>query len=114
MSVAGNRATLYHGGTERTREAPVGFSWTRLFFGPFPMLFRGNWKWFLISLILAVCTFGLGNLELMLMINRLHLEELVNDGYRVRSLRHGDTALLSTRTRIPESMLIDSQERTSP
>ena len=75
------------------------------------MLFRGNWKWFLISLLLAVCTFGLSNLVLMFMINRLHLKDLVNDGYRLRSVRHGDVALLSSKTRIPESMLIDSRER---
>ena len=112
--MAGNLATLHHGGTERTREAPVGFSWTTLFFGPFPMLFRGNWKWFLISLVLAICTFGLSNLVLMFMINRLHLKDLVNDGYRVRHLRHGDVALLSSKTGIPVSMLSDSKERASP
>ena len=71
------------------------------------MLFRGNWKWFLISLVLAVCTFGLSNIVLMFMINRLHLKDLVNDGYRLRSMRHGDVAVLSSKTRIPESMLID-------
>ena len=107
--MAGNRATRYHKGTERTREAPVGFSWTTLFFGPFPMLFRGDWKWFLISLLLALCTVGLSNLVLMFMINRLHLRDLVHDGYRLRSMRHGDVSLLSVKTRIPESMLINSQ-----
>ena len=71
------------------------------------MLIRGNWKWFLISLALAVCTFGLSNIVLMFMINRLHLKDLVNDGYRLRSMRHGDVAVLSSKTRIPESMLID-------
>ena len=103
--MAGNRATLYHKGTERTREAPVGFSWTTLFFGPFRHAVSMDWKWFLGSLLLALCTVGLTNPVLRFMINRLHLRDLVRDGYRLRSMRHGVVSLLSVMTRIPESML---------
>ena len=91
----------------------MGFSWTTLFFGPFPMLFRGDWKWFVILLILALLTFGLSNLVFMFMINRLHIRDLVRDGYRVQSVRHGDVSTLSMNIGLPVSMLVESDEQTS-
>jgi len=67
------------------RSAPIGFSWTTLFFGPFPMLFRGAWKWFVIQFLVNLCTFGFAGLVWMFIINRLYLNDLVKDGFQFKS-----------------------------
>ena len=75
--------------TNQMKEAPVGFSWTTLFFGPIPMLFRGSWKWFAIIFILALITWGLSNLFFMFAINKLYLKDVVNEGFKAKSARIG-------------------------
>lgn len=75
--------------TGQMKEAPVGFSWTTCFFGPFPMLFRGNWKWFAIVLILACFTWGLSNFVFMFIINKLYIKDLINDGFKAKSVKIG-------------------------
>lgn len=75
--------------TGQLRSAPMGFSWTTFFFGPFPMLFRGSWKWFFIILITAAITYGLANLVWIFVINKLYLKDLVKDGFRLSSVDRG-------------------------
>lgn len=66
----------------KIREAPIGFSWTVLFFGCLPALFRSDWKGFVIMLILALFTFGLSGLVFAFIYNSMHAKALINDGYR--------------------------------
>lgn len=87
--MAGNIIFFEHPRTGQLAAAPVGFSWTTLFFGPFPMLFRNDWKWFFVSLALAFFTGGLSILVMMFIINKLHLQDLVRQGFRVRSVQVG-------------------------
>lgn len=65
-------------------EAPVGFSWTTLFFGPLPMLYRRNWQWLAICTILWFLTGGLSTLVFMFTINKINVRYWLSKGYRVR------------------------------
>jgi len=59
--VRGRRGLFENPHTGALRNAPVGFSWTTLFFGFFPALFRGNWKWAIVSMKLGVTLPALTN-----------------------------------------------------
>jgi hypothetical protein len=76
--------------TGAIKEAPVGFSWTTFFFGPFPALIRGDWKWGIIMLILALLTMGLSGLIFMFIYNKLYITDLVGAGYKAKSIASGD------------------------
>ncbi|MGH8655103.1 MAG: hypothetical protein ACREYE_24345 [Gammaproteobacteria bacterium] len=69
--MAYNTIHFQHPTTGQIREAPVGFSWTCFFFGFFPAFFRGDWKWGIIMLLIALITFGLSGF---------------NDGYAAEDL----------------------------
>lgn len=66
-----------------TREVKAGFSWTVLFFGAFPFLFRGQWGWFILSAILGFATFGLSMLVMPFFANRLTARWLAERGWQV-------------------------------
>jgi hypothetical protein len=67
--------------TGQKRDAPVGFSWTTLFWGPIPMIYRGNWKWAAIIIIAGIVTFGISNIAFAFFINKSHIRDLINDGF---------------------------------
>ena len=76
-----NQITLKNKVTGLTKIAPVGFSWTTLLFGVFVPLFRGDIKWFIITVILAVITFGLGWLLIPFFYNNRYIVDLIEKGY---------------------------------
>ena len=67
------------------KEVKVGFSWTTFFFGAFPALFRGDWKWFFIMLLVAFFTFGFSWLVFPFIYNKLYLKDLIKNGYKPAS-----------------------------
>ncbi len=75
--------------TGKIKEAPVGFSWTVLFFSFFPPLFRGDWKWAVIIFLLACVTGGLSGLVFMFIYNKIYIKELLGEGYKVKSIGLG-------------------------
>ena len=79
--MASSKLNLQHPQFEVTKQAPVGFSWTILFFGCFPPFFRGDWKWGLIILVLAICTLGFAILFFMFIYNKLYIQSLLDQGY---------------------------------
>lgn len=73
--------TLKHKDSGIIKQAKLGFSWTTLFFGIFPALFRGDWKWGLIMFVVAMCTFGFSWLIFPFVYNKIYIKELLEKGY---------------------------------
>jgi hypothetical protein len=71
--------------TGQIKQAPVGFSWTVLFFNALPALFRGHWTGFAIMAICAFLSFGLSGLVFMFIYNRMYVNHLLGEGYKVAS-----------------------------
>jgi len=83
--------------TGELRRAPVGFSWTTLFFGCFPALFRSDWKWFAIMLLIGFVTYGLAFIVFMFIYNKLYITDLINKGYKAVSIDDGNFAKASAK-----------------
>jgi len=81
--------TLENPHTGAIKEAPVGFSWTVLFFNFFPPLFRSDFKWAAILFFLALITAGLSGLVFMFIYNKLYIKDLIGAGYKVKSFEDG-------------------------
>ena len=83
--------------TGQIRTAPIGFSWTMFFFGPFAPMFRGDWKWaiilFIIAIIAAAVTAGIlgwvPGLIGAFMWNKSYLNRLISDGFQLKSTERG-------------------------
>ena len=72
---------LEHPITKEKREAPIGFSWTTLFFGFFPALIRGDWKWSLIMLVFACLTGPISWIVFPFIYNRIYYKESIREGF---------------------------------
>ena len=66
------------------KEVKVGFSWTMLLFGVFVPLVRGDWKWFLISMLAGLVTCGISWLIFPFFYNKIYLNELLEKGYVIQ------------------------------
>lgn len=82
--------------TGEMRVAPVGFSWTTAFFGVFPALFRGDFKWGLIMILIAIITFGLSHFVFMFIYNKLYIKKLIGDGFKAESISNNDFSKASS------------------
>lgn len=74
-------ATLTHPTTHITKKAPIGFSWTTLFFNFFPALFRGNWKDAFFIAILSVVTYNFAGIVISFLYNKRYALGLIEQGY---------------------------------
>ncbi len=75
--------------TGEMRNAPVGFSWTTMFFGFFPPLFRSDWKWAIIMFLLFAVTFGVSSFVFPFFYNRLYIRDLINRGFVAKATEKG-------------------------
>ncbi len=87
--------------TGQTRRAPVGYAWSVLFFGPFVFLARKEWMLFVMTLVLTVLTLHISNIVLSFKVNRMYIQMLINQGYRVAKVKHGSVERMSKKLGIP-------------
>ena len=76
--------------TGATKNAPVGFSWTMFFFGPFVPIKRGEWMWALGYTILAFATLGLSPAVAVFIYNKGHIKRLIASGYKAKTITGSD------------------------
>ncbi|MFH1541102.1 MAG: hypothetical protein ABID79_04520 [Elusimicrobiota bacterium] len=86
--------------TGHIKKAPVGFSWTVSFFVFFPPFFRGDWKWGIVMLLLALITSGLSSLVFMFIYNKLYIKDLIGSGFKAKSVESGNLDEISQKLRI--------------
>lgn len=66
-----------------TKVVPTGFSWTTLFFGCFPALFRGDWKWAIIMIVAIILTHGIALVVFPFFYNKVYVNDLIERGWAV-------------------------------
>ena len=96
--------------TGHLKEAPVGFSWTVLFFGPFPPLFRSDWKWAIIMFLLALLTWGLSSCVFMFIYNKLYIKDLIGAGFKAKSVGTGSMEEVSCKLGLDLPLLVEAPE----
>lgn len=69
----------------KMREAPIGFSWTTLFFGGIPALLRQHWVWAILQFIIGFFTFGLSGIVFAFIYNNAYAKYLIREGYKATS-----------------------------
>ena len=86
--MAKTKVALYHRESKKLRLAPVGFSWTTLFFGLCPQLFRSPRAWLLTlaMTIVVPLTTGAGNIVFAVFANQLYIKTLIRKGFRLRNI----------------------------
>lgn len=67
--------------TGAIKKAPTGFSWTMLFFGCFVPLFRGDFRWFFLSIVGGFVTIGISWLVMPFIYNKRYLGNLLEKGF---------------------------------
>lgn len=97
------RIALKHKDTGILKDGFYGFSWTTLFFGFFPALFRGDFITFIggfaVTVIIGVLTVGIGaffvGLAWAFMYNKYYTRKLLERGY-ILAGSEGDNALAAS------------------
>lgn len=68
------------------KEAPIGFSWTTLFFTGWPAIFRQDWLMGIIILVLSMITWGIAGIVFAFIYNKIYLKSLFNKGYYIHAI----------------------------
>jgi hypothetical protein len=85
--------------TGQLRKAPVGYSWTCLFFGFADAFYRNDWKWLFAMALSSGITGGfLWIVVYPFIYNKLYIQDLINNGYKVVSIQTGSLNVLASKT----------------
>lgn len=79
--IKGERFEMRQAATGKVVSVKRGFSFTYLFFGPFVPLFRGHIAGFFLTLLITLCSCGLGHLILLFCYNGMYINWLANHGF---------------------------------
>lgn len=84
--------------TGEVKTAPVGFSWTTLFFGFIPALIREDWKWAVIFLLIGLVTWFTADIIFAFIYNKLYIKDLLyKEGFKVTGSAKGDLQYISNK-----------------
>lgn len=83
-------AILINPDTNQIKSVKVGFSWTMFFWGFFPCLFRGDWKWAVVTLLASSFSFSLFALVFAFLYNKVYINDLIDKGYVPKSSHDSD------------------------
>jgi len=111
------RIALTHKETGLVKDGFYGFSWTTLFFGFFPALFRGDFITFLggiaIMVIVGAATMGIGafviGIAWAFFYNKYYTRKLLERGYRLAST-DAENARAASALGIVAPVLVQSQQ----
>ncbi|MFT8736317.1 MAG: hypothetical protein ABF760_02510 [Zymomonas mobilis] len=96
----------------KIRRAPIGFSWTTFFFGLWPAVFRGSWKYALLMFLTIFPTLGISSLVWPFIFNRLYLNSLLEDGFRLKSSEKGTSVeRISIYSRQNIALIVDADKK---
>lgn len=76
--------TMLNPKTGAMKQAPIGFSWTTFFFGPFPALIRGQIGMGLVIWALILPTLGISTLVFAFKYNKMYVKYLLEKGYKFK------------------------------
>lgn len=72
---------MYNPNTMQVEKIYEGFSWPCLFFGSIWYIFKGMWKWTLLSFLIAVITGGISWFIFPFFNNKQYIQHLIDNGY---------------------------------
>ncbi|HJN23876.1 MAG TPA: hypothetical protein QF509_08225 [Rhodospirillales bacterium] len=104
---------MEHKRTGQIKQAPVGLSWTVLFFGICPTIFRRDWKGFVVMMVATVLSFGSSNIIFLFIYNKLSIKDLLLNGYRVKELTNITEDKLEKYLDVPASKFLLNPEQAS-
>lgn len=79
------RTTVYLTNGTEIKKAPVGFSWTVLFFGGWPCMFRQDWLWGILLILACIFTYGIAGIVCSFFYNKVYIKNLLEKGYKFNS-----------------------------
>jgi hypothetical protein len=93
---------MEHPNTGIIKKAPIGLSWTTLFFSALRALFRADIKWFIIQLLLSWSC--ISQIFFAVIYNKLFIQKLLEKGFKLKDVEGGtsDDARKSLSINLPQ------------